>query len=241
MVEVVESDINLRAGPGTNFPIIGSAARGARYPVTGQASDCGWLQIRQENGEPAWITGAPVYTQLNVACSRVPAAQVPTATPAPTVAPMPTATRPAPAAATATQPPPAPPAPAAGGPNSIAPLSPPSGAEVGGSVAFAWTPDAPLGPGQVFELVFWNVGQGPNDGRALAGASAATSVQINVDSLAPGPHPWGIFLAQASPYQRIRFLGQGGTINVTGGGSDDSSGSGGGGDPSSPPEPGGKD
>lgn len=251
-IEVLASDINLRTGPGTGFPIIGSAARGARYPVTAQAADCAWLQIRREDGEQVWITGAPAYTRLNVACSSVAAATA-LATPAAAPTNTPAAARPTAAAATvaATPPPPtATPAPASSGPGSIAPLSPPAAAAVSGPVTFAWSPDAPLAPGQVFELVFWNPGQNFNDGRALTAAATTTSLAINVDNLAPGAHQWGVFLAQASPYQRIRFLGHGGTINVTGGGSDSGGDTGGsdagrddsgGGGSDDPPEPGGKD
>jgi hypothetical protein len=106
-------------------------------------------------------------------------------------------------------------------------VSPPAAANVRGAVVFAWTPNASLGPNQLFELVFWEAAAGPDAGRALNAASASTTVQINVDNLAPGPHNWGIFLAQAEPYTRIRYLGGGGAINVdVGGGSDGGGGNG---------------
>jgi uncharacterized protein YraI len=232
-VTVVDDSINLRSGPGANYPVIGLASNGAVYPVLGQAANCAWLQITADSATPVWITGAPVYTRLNGACSSVPVAQAPAA-----AASTATSTPPAQSApAITTQPTSSPttvPAPAAGGPTAITPLSPAAGSDVGGSVSFAWAVDAPLGPGQVFELVFWFPGAGPNDGRSLTAASAATAIQVNLDNLGPGARNWGVWLAQAEPYARLRFLGVGGVINVVSnsGGSGESSSDGG--DSSSP-------
>jgi hypothetical protein len=217
---VLADSVNLRGGPGSSYPVLGLANSGARYPVVGQAADCAWLQIVRAGEERVWLTGAPVYTRLNVPCSRVPAAQAPVAA-APTATNTPAPARPtptpSPALARTAAPTPAPARPA-DGPAAITPLSPAADAAVSGSVAFAWQPDAPPGPGQVFELVFWSPGQSANDGRALNAAAAVTSMQVNVDNLGAGARRWGVWLAQAEPYQRLRFLGEGGAINIGGAG-----------------------
>jgi hypothetical protein len=230
--------VNLRGGPGPAYPVVGSANAGNRFPVVGQVGGCAWLQIMQEDGSTVWLTGAALYTRLSVDCGRLaavkaPAVEAAAAGAAPTAASTPAANlvaptpRPTPAAAanaatvapTATATATAPPAPAAaGGPTGMAAMAPGRDAGVNGAVVFAWTPNAPLAAGQVYELVFWNPGESYNNGRALNAASANTSVQVNVDSLAPGPHSWGVFLANADPYSRVRYLGDGGTINVTSGG-----------------------
>jgi len=86
-------------------------------------------------------------------------------------------------------------------------------------------------------VVFWSPGEGPAAGRAVNQASPYTSVTLSVGrSLAPGSYQWGVFLAQSEPWARIRFLGEGGAITVSGGNAgSDSGGS------DSPAEPGGKD
>lgn len=248
--EVLVAGLNLRGGPGTGYAILGNAALGQRLPVLGQWGDCAWLRVQLADGRAAWTSGGTAYTRLNVPCSRLAAVAAPTIaapTAAPTVAPTAAPQQPSVASAppTATlasraqEPQAAAPAPAsAGGPAVIYPSSPPSGVVLNDAdaVTFAWTSDAPLGPGQVFEVVFWQPGQNPNEGRAVNAASSSASVFLTVGrSLPPGPYQWGVFLARADPWERIRFLGEGGAITISGGGGLDDSGSGG------ESEPGGKD
>lgn len=60
----VVADVNLRQGPGNDFPRIGARARGTTVAVT--AERLGWLQIRLADGGSGWVykrwleaTGAP--------------------------------------------------------------------------------------------------------------------------------------------------------------------------------------
>ena len=60
----VVADVNLRQGPGNDFPRIGALARGTTVAVT--AERLGWLQIRLADGGSGWVykrwleaTGAP--------------------------------------------------------------------------------------------------------------------------------------------------------------------------------------
>ena len=88
------------------------------------------------------------------------------------------------------------------------------------TIVFAWDVDAPLEAGQVYELVFFAPGENYTAGRALTNASPQPTVSIRGGGLAHGTHNWGVWLANANPYSRIRYLGDGGVINVAGGGRD---------------------
>jgi len=99
---VVNSIVNVRGGPGTNYNILGAAQPGERYPVTGRNDASDWWQI-DYSGQVGWVFGQLVTPQ-NV--ETVAVAQNIPAPPPPTPAP-PTAT-PQPAQPTA---PPAPPQP----------------------------------------------------------------------------------------------------------------------------------
>ncbi len=134
-----------------------------------------------------------------------------TGTPTPTATPRPTATR-SPVTATA------PPAIFAGadGPNAVTILWPPDGTSTTGGTEFRWQADAPLAPGQVFEVAFWQPGETPNDGRAWTAATADSKMVINPGDRA-GSYRWGIWLArfdEAGNYQRLRYLGPGYSFSV---------------------------
>ena len=89
---------NLRKGPGTNFPIVGGAARGQVLEVVGRNAAGDWLRLANGswiaaflvNGAPAGLAVVGASTPLNPAgeiqATVVPAAP-PVPRPAPTVAP----------------------------------------------------------------------------------------------------------------------------------------------------------
>jgi len=52
---VTNPTVNLRGGAGTNHPVVGQAGQGARLPVLGKSGD--WVQVRQANGQTAWVAG----------------------------------------------------------------------------------------------------------------------------------------------------------------------------------------
>jgi hypothetical protein len=81
---VINSQINVRGGPGTNYNVIGAANAGERFPVTGKNNDGTWWQINY-NGQPGWVFGelvAAQNTQAVAVAANIPAPP-PTATPAP--------------------------------------------------------------------------------------------------------------------------------------------------------------
>jgi uncharacterized protein YraI len=81
---VINSNMNVRGGPGTNYNILGAATQGQRFPVTGKNNDGSWWQINY-NGQDGWVFGqlvTPQNTQSVAVAPNIPAPP-PTATPAP--------------------------------------------------------------------------------------------------------------------------------------------------------------
>lgn len=58
-----KKNVNLRAGPGTNYDIVGALSPGQSFPITGRTADSAWWQIIV-NDSPAWVA-ASVVTALN--------------------------------------------------------------------------------------------------------------------------------------------------------------------------------
>ncbi len=91
--------MNVRAGPGTNYPIVGQAAPGSQYPISGKNPAGGWWQIIY-GGQYAWV-----YSPL-VAATNPELVQVASFIPTPPPTPIPPTATPAPPAPAPTQPPP---------------------------------------------------------------------------------------------------------------------------------------
>lgn len=79
------NSLNIRSGPDTVYSIVGSAAKGDKLAIEGQAYGCGWLKIKTTNGVEGWVSSELVDYELP--CSQIPAASIP-----PTPIPLPTAT-----------------------------------------------------------------------------------------------------------------------------------------------------
>ncbi len=87
---VVATDtLNVRSGPGTNYPVIGRLAQGDIVLITGRSSDSKWVKIAAQGIEQAWISAQ--YLVLFVDLPDIPVAQAPTAPAAQTPATWPPA------------------------------------------------------------------------------------------------------------------------------------------------------
>ena len=84
---VANKAANLRSGPGTNYPLVGSAAAGKQYEITGRSPDGAWLEICCVKSVPAWVAKSVITVGGDAASVQV-AANIPT--PPPTPAPKPT-------------------------------------------------------------------------------------------------------------------------------------------------------
>ena len=84
---VQSATLNLRGGPGQNYPIMGKVARGDKlYPVA-RTANCQWLQAGVlGRSELVWVAAGPQFVTLNVPCEtlRVVDELPPTPVPAPT-------------------------------------------------------------------------------------------------------------------------------------------------------------
>jgi len=63
--EVIAWGLNVRSGPGINYPIIATLARGDTIPVVEVEPKSGWLQVQLPDGEnTGWISGSPTYVSV---------------------------------------------------------------------------------------------------------------------------------------------------------------------------------
>jgi dipeptidyl aminopeptidase/acylaminoacyl peptidase len=62
--EVVVPALNVRAGPGVGYSIIGVALGGDVFDVTGVNSTGDWLQVVTADGNLGWISGKPAYIRV---------------------------------------------------------------------------------------------------------------------------------------------------------------------------------
>jgi hypothetical protein len=61
------SNLNLRAGPGTNYAIVGQLPANAEAVALGRNENGSWLQVRTEAGATAWLTGDPALVKVDQA------------------------------------------------------------------------------------------------------------------------------------------------------------------------------
>ena len=82
--EVKSQSLNVRAGPGTDHPIIGSASQGDALAVLGRTEDGSWLNIELPNGDQGWVS-ASLLDQNDAARGVEVAAVIPTSPPPPPI------------------------------------------------------------------------------------------------------------------------------------------------------------
>lgn len=81
-----QSAVNVRGGPGTNYPLVGALNPGESVRITGKNPVGDWWQILLTNGATGWVYGSLVETSGNtsvVALAEIPAPPAATATPVP--------------------------------------------------------------------------------------------------------------------------------------------------------------
>ena len=80
--------MNVRAGPGTNYPIVGQASPGEQYPISGKNPAGGWWQIIY-SGQYAWVYSPLVTATYPELVQVAPVIPTPPPTPIPTATPIP--------------------------------------------------------------------------------------------------------------------------------------------------------
>lgn len=86
--EVIVSALNIRQGPGVEYPAIDTAFAGDEFAVVGVDSAGDWLQVARNDGGLGWISGQSAYTRIVGSLDDVPVAQA-----SPLPEPGPTASR----------------------------------------------------------------------------------------------------------------------------------------------------
>lgn len=88
--------LNVRSGPGVDFPRIATGLLGEALTVLDQAEDCAWVQVRIPDGTEGWVAGGAQFVTLDTPCDEIiPVERIAEPAPTPTVAsllPLPTPT-----------------------------------------------------------------------------------------------------------------------------------------------------
>jgi hypothetical protein len=85
---IINANMNVRGGPGTNYNIVGAASQGQRFPVTGRNNDSSWWQINF-NGQAGWVFSQLVTAQNTQAVAIAANIPAPPPPPPPTATPLP--------------------------------------------------------------------------------------------------------------------------------------------------------
>jgi uncharacterized protein YraI len=93
MLTVADPTVNVRSGPSTNYPQVGTVQQGQQFQVLAKNSAGDWWQFNFNNS-PAWVSGR--FVTVNGSASNAPVAEPPAAPVV--VAPAPVVVAPAPAA-----------------------------------------------------------------------------------------------------------------------------------------------
>lgn len=79
--------MNVRAGPGTAYPIVGAMNTGEQNEIIGKNPQGDWWQVSLPNGQAGWVYGPLIQTSGDTAAIAV-AANIPEPPPTPTPAPV---------------------------------------------------------------------------------------------------------------------------------------------------------
>lgn len=93
-IPVVEASrqLVLRAGPGAQYPQVGTLAAGERLEITGISEDGSWYQVLLPDGSPGWIVSSSAMVSTAGPLAEVAIALAPTETPTDTPTPTDTST-----------------------------------------------------------------------------------------------------------------------------------------------------
>jgi dipeptidyl aminopeptidase/acylaminoacyl peptidase len=73
-VTVLVRALNVRSGPGTDYPIIASLRQGEQASIVGRHSASGWWQVKPSSGVTGWVSGSPALVQVSGDTAGVPEA-----------------------------------------------------------------------------------------------------------------------------------------------------------------------
>lgn len=64
--EVIAWGLNVRSGPGIDYSVMATLAKGDTVPVIEVDPNTGWLLVQLPEGEKGWISGQPAYVSVNL-------------------------------------------------------------------------------------------------------------------------------------------------------------------------------
>jgi uncharacterized protein YgiM (DUF1202 family) len=64
--------LNVRSGPGTNYPVVANVNAGQALVIVGSAVNCSWLKVQDGGRELGWISGSSQYVTVTTPCSGLP-------------------------------------------------------------------------------------------------------------------------------------------------------------------------
>ncbi len=103
-VEVLSVGLNIRQGPGVDYPVRRTAQKGDRFPITGVTAAKNWLQIRLPDGSAGWVSAQSSYVQILGSLDDVETLNVERSNVQPEIIPGPSSSVPGQASASSSQP-----------------------------------------------------------------------------------------------------------------------------------------
>ena len=94
-VDSATASVNLRAGPGTSYPVVGGLEKGDAVQIVGKTSDGQWYRVKLTGGTVAWVASSYIQVETDsgtipvVASSDIPPTPSPEPTLPPTATPLP--------------------------------------------------------------------------------------------------------------------------------------------------------
>ena len=70
---VLVQGLDLRAGPGSNYPVLGQLMANTPLEIIGQVKRLNWFQVRVPDGRAGWVAGDTTLMQVNRSLDSVPA------------------------------------------------------------------------------------------------------------------------------------------------------------------------
>lgn len=70
---VVAQALNLRAGPGSSYPVLGQLTANAPLDIIGQVKSLNWFQVQLPDGQVGWVAGDAKLMQVNRSLDSIPA------------------------------------------------------------------------------------------------------------------------------------------------------------------------
>lgn len=71
---IKSESLNLREGPGTDYPSLEMMANNTRLLILGQADFCKWYKVLTPTGRKGWVSGGDYYVEVTQACDVIPEA-----------------------------------------------------------------------------------------------------------------------------------------------------------------------